>query len=155
MRVSAGRLHDVRLLDELPLEPGAIYVMDRAYIDFEHLFRFQSAGAFFVVRAKSNLRWRRRYSRPVDKQLDLRCDQTIVLTGPKTAASYPQPLRRVGFRDTQQQRTFHFLTNNFELPARTVADLYRLRWRVELHFRWLKQPYIIAVAIRPSMMDQA
>ena len=127
------------MLDELPPEPGAIYVMDRAYIDFRRLFRLQAAGAFFVVRAKSNLLWRRRYSRPVDKQLDLRCDQTIVLTGPHTAAKYPQPLRRVGFRDTDQRRTFHFLTNNFEVPARMVADLYRQRWRIELLFRWLKQ----------------
>ena len=139
VRISAGRLHDVRMLDELPVEPGAIYVMDRAYIDFLRLFGLHSAAAFFVVRAKSNLRWRRRYSRAVDKQLDLRCDQTILLTGSKTAASYPQPLRRVGFRDTHQQRTFHFLTNNFELPARMIADLYRQRWQVELHFRWLKQ----------------
>ncbi len=99
--------------------------MDRAYIDFFRLSRLHSAGAFFVVRAKSNLLWRRRYSRLIDKQLDLRCDQTIILTGPQTVAKYPQPLRRVGFRDTDQRRTFHFLTNNFELPARTVADLYR------------------------------
>ena len=136
--ISDGKLHDVKVLDELPPEPGAIYVMDRAYIDFRRLLRLQTAGAFFVVRAKSNLLWRRRYSRPVDKQLDLRCDQTIVLTGPQTVAKYPLPLRRVGFRDTDQRRTFHFLTNNFEVPARTVADLYRHRWRVELLFRWLK-----------------
>lgn len=126
------------MLDELPSEPEAIYVMDRAYVDFRRQFRWQSAVAFFVVRAKSNLRWRRRYSRPVDKQLDLHCDQTIGLTGPQTAAKYPQPLRRVGFRDTDQRRTFHFLANSFELPARTVADLYRHRWRVEFLFRWLK-----------------
>ena len=136
--ISDGKLHDVKVLDELPPEPGAIYVMDRAYIDFRRFLRLQTAGAFFVVRAKSNLLWRRRYSRPVDKQLDLRCDQTIVLTGPQTVAKYPLPLRRVGFRDTDQRRTFHFLTNNFEVPARTVADLYRHRWRVELLFRWLK-----------------
>ena len=139
VRISDGKLHDVKVLDELPPEPGAIYVMDRAYIDFFRLSRLHSAGAFFVVRAKSNLLWRRRYSRPIDKQLDLRCDQTIILTGPQTVAKYPQPLRRVGFRDTDQRRTFHFLTNNFELPARTVAELYRQRWRVELLFRWLKQ----------------
>ena len=137
--ISEGRLHDVKLLDQLTPEPGAIYVMDRAYVDFLRLFRWHCAGAFFVVRAKSNLRWRRRYSRPVDKQLDLRCEQTIVLTGLRTAASYPQPQRRVGFRDTDQGRTFHFLTNNFELPARTIADLYRRRWRIELFFRWLQQ----------------
>ena len=139
IHISDGKLHDVKVLDELPPEPGAIYVMDRAYIDFRRLFRLHAAGAFFVVRAKSNLLWRRRYSRPVDKQLDLRCDQTIVLTGLQTVAKYPQPLRRVGFRDSDQHRTFHFLTNNFEVPARTVADLYRHRWQVELLFRWLKQ----------------
>ena len=138
IHISDGKLHDVKVLDELPPEPGAIYVMDRAYIDFRRLCRLLAAGAFFVVRAKSNLLWRRRYSRPVDKQLDLRCDQTILLSGTKTAAKYPHPLRRVGFRDTDQQRTFHFLSNNFELPARTIADLYRHRWRVELLFRWLK-----------------
>ena len=93
---------------------------------------------FSVVRAKSNRLWRRCYSRPVDKQLDLRCDQTIILAGSQTAAKYPQPLRRVGFRDTDQQRSSHFLTNNFELPARTVADLCRHRWRIELLIRWLK-----------------
>ena len=136
--ISDGKLHDVKALDELPPEPGAIYVMDRAYVDFLRLFRLYSAGAFFVVRAKSNLLWRRRYSRPVDKGLDLRCDQTIVLSGTQTVAKYPQPLRRVGFRDTDKQRTFHFLSNNFEVPARTVAELYRHRWRVELLFRWLK-----------------
>ncbi len=137
--ISDGKLHDVKMLDQRPPEPGAIYVMDRAYSDFRRLFRLQAAGAIFVVRAKSNLLWRRRYSRPVDQQLDLRCDQTIVLTGAQTAAKYPQPLRRVGFRDTDQRRTSHFLTNNFEVPARMVADLYRRRWRIELLLRWLQQ----------------
>ena len=113
--------------------------MDRAYVDFQRLSRLNQSAAFFVVRAKSNARWRRRYSRPVDKQQGLRCDQTIVLTGRATARKYPQPLRRVGFRDAASQRTFHFLTNHFELPARTVADLYRNRWQVELFFRWIKQ----------------
>lgn len=139
MHISDGRLHDVKVLDQLPPEPGSIYVMDRAYVDFQRLYRLQHGAAFFVVRQKTNLLWQRRYSRPVDKQLDLRCDQTIMLTGRPTAAKYPAPLRRVGFRDVDQQRTFHFLTNYFEIPARTVADLYRLRWRVELLFRWLKQ----------------
>ncbi len=113
--------------------------MDRAYVDFQRLFRLHAAAAFFVVRAKSNTRWWRRYSRPVDKQQGLRCNQTIVLTGRATASKYSHPLRRVGFRDTDLRRTFHLLTNNFELPARTVADLYRHRWHVELFFRWLKQ----------------
>ena len=138
MHISDGRLHDVKLLDQLPPEPGSIYVMDRAYVDFQRLFRFQQAAAFYVVRQKTNLLWQRRYSRPVDKQQDLRCDQTIILTGRATAAKYPAALRRVGFRDVDKQRTFHFLTNHFAIPARTVADLYRLRWRVELLFRVLK-----------------
>ena len=136
--ISDGKLHDAKVLDGLPPEPGAIYLTDRAYIDFVRLFRLQTAGAFFVVRAKSNLLWRRRYARPVDKQLNLRCDQTIVLTGSQTATKSPHPLRRVGLRDTDQQRSFHFLTNNFELPARTVADLYRHRWKIEFLFRVLK-----------------
>jgi len=139
MHISDGRLHDVKVLDQLPPEPGSIYVMDRAYVDFQRLFRLQQAAAFYVVRQKTNLLWQRRYSRPVDKRQDLRCDQTIMLTGQPTAAKYPAPLRRVGFRDVDKQRTFHFLTNHFDIPARTVADLYRLRWRVELLFRWLKQ----------------
>ena len=96
--------------------------MERAHVDFRRLFPWHSAGTFFEVRAKSKLLWRRRYSRPADKQLDLRCDQTIVLTGSRTAASYPQPQRRTGCRDTDQGRAFHFLTNNFELPARTGTD---------------------------------
>ena len=137
--ITEGKLRAVNILDVLPPEPGCIYVMDRAYIDFQRLFRLQAAAAFFVVRAKSNSRWRRRYSRQVDKQLGLRWDQTIVLPGATTAAKYCHPLRREGCRDTDERRTFHFLTNNCELPALTVADLYRNRWHVELFFRWLQQ----------------
>ncbi len=95
-----------------------------------------------MVCAKSNLLWRRRYSRPIDKELDLRCDQTIVLTGAQTAAKYPQPLRHVSFRDTDRHHTFHFLINNFEVPARMVTDLYRLRWRIELLFKWSSDYHI-------------
>ena len=127
------------MLDLLVPEPGAFYVMDRAYIDFGRLFHLHSLGAFFVVRAKSNTRFRRRYSRPVDKSAGVQCDQTIVLTGVNTGRDYPQPLRRVKYRDVQTGRTFNFLTNHFAVPAATVADLYRHRWQVELFFKWIKQ----------------
>ena len=139
IHVSEARRHDVNVLDLLVPEPGAFYVMDRAYIDFGRLFHLHSLGAFFVVRAKSNTRFRRRYSRPVDKSAGVQCDQTIVLTGVNTGRDYPQPLRRVKYRDVQTGRTFNFLTNHFAVPAATVADLYRHRWQVELFFKWIKQ----------------
>ena len=139
IHVSEARRHDVNVLDLLVPEPGAFYVMDRAYIDFARLFRLHSLGAFFVVRAKSNTKFRRRYSRPVDKPAGVLCDQTIVLTGVNTGRDYPQPLRRVKCRDAQTGRTFNFLTNHFAVPAATVADLYRHRWQVELFFKWIKQ----------------
>ena len=139
IHVSEARRHDVNVLDLLVPEPGAFYVMDRAYIDFARLFRLHSLGAFFVVRAKSNTKFRRRYSRPVDKSTGVQCDQTIVLTGVNTGRNYPQPLRRVKYRDAQTGRTFNFLTNHFAVPAATVADLYRNRWQVELFFKWIKQ----------------
>ena len=139
IHVSEARRHDVNVLDLLVPEPGAFYVMDRAYIDFGRLFHLHSLGAFFVVRAKSNTRFRRRYSRPVDKPAGVLCDQTIVLTGVSTGRDYPQPLRRVKYRDAQTGRTFNFLTNHFAVPAATVADLYRHRWQVELFFKWIKQ----------------
>ena len=139
IHVSEARRHDVNVLDLLVPEPGAFHVMDRAYIDFARLFHLHSLGAFFVVRAKSNTRFRRRYSRPVDKSAGVQCDQTIVLTGVNTGRDYPQPLRRVKYRDVQTGRTFNFLTNHFAVPAATVADLYRHRWQVELFFKWIKQ----------------
>ena len=139
IHVSEARRHDVNVLDLLVPEPGAFYVMDRAYIDFGRLFHLHSLGAFFVVRAKSNTKFRRRYSRPVDKPAGVLCDQTIVLTGVNTGRDYPQPLRRVKYRDAQTGRTFNFLTNHFAVPAATVADLYRHRWQVELFFKWIKQ----------------
>ena len=139
VHVSEAKLHDVNVLDRLIPEPGAFYVMDRAYIDFGRLYVMHSLGAFFVVRAKSNTQYRRRYSREVDKSTGLRCDQTVVLTGVQSKDDYPQPLRRVKYFDEQTGKTFNFLTNHFAIPATTVADLYRHRWRVELFFKWIKQ----------------
>jgi hypothetical protein len=139
IHVSDGKLHDVNVLDILAPESGAFYIMDRGYLDFERLFTLQLAGAFFVIRAKSNTQYQRRYSRPVDKTTGVRCDQTVVLTGVTTAGDYPQPLRRIKYHDAMTGKTFNFLTNNFAIPARTVADLYRCRWQVELFFKWIKQ----------------
>lgn len=138
IRISDGKMADVRVLDELIPEPGAFYVMDRAYLDFYRLYRLEQCGAFFVTRAKRNTQFRRRYSRPVDKSCGLRCDQTIVLTGVDSPRWYPQPLRRVRFCDPDG-RTLVFLTNNFRLPALTIAQLYRCRWQIELFFKWIKQ----------------
>ncbi len=139
LHISDGKLHDVNVLDMLLPEAGAFYIMDRGYVDFARLFTLQTAGAFFVIRAKSNTQYRRRYSHPVDHSTGLRCDQTIVLTGVKAATDYPQPLRRIKYHDQQTGNTFNFLTNNFVIPAQTTADLYRSRWQVELFFKWIKQ----------------
>jgi len=137
--ISDGKLHDVKALDVLVLLPGAYYVLDRGYLDFGRLFRFQQAGAFFVTRAKTNLQYARRASHPVDTTTGLRCDQTIVLTGPKTATLYPLPLRRIRYTDPDTGKRLVFLTNNFTLPALTIAQLYKARWQVELFFKWIKQ----------------
>lgn len=137
--VTDGKTHDVNILDELPIEPGAAYVMDRGYVDFERLHAIHRAGAFFVTRAKKNCDCRRVYSRPVDKASGLQCDQTVALRGVKTRKDYPDQLRRVRYRDAVDGRRFVFLTNNFELPALTIAELYRCRWQVELFFKWIKQ----------------
>jgi hypothetical protein len=139
IHISDGKLHDVNVLDLLLPEPGAFYIMDRGYVDFKRLFSLNLAGAFFVIRAKSNTQYKRRYSHPIDKSGGVRCDQTIVLTGVNSATDYPQPLRRIKYHDAQTGKTFNFLTNNFARPAQTVADLYRCRWQVELFFKWIKQ----------------
>jgi hypothetical protein len=139
LAVSAGKLHDVNALDLLLPVAGAYYVVDRGYLDFGRLFRFQQAGAFFVTRAKANLQYARRYSQPVDKTTGLQCDQTIVLTGPKTATRYPLPLRRIRYTDPETGKGLVFLTNDFSLPALTIAQLYKARWQVELFFKWIKQ----------------
>ena len=138
IHISDGKLHDVNVLDELLPEAGAFYVMDRGYLDFERLHRLHLTGAFFVTRAKSNLKAKRRYSHPVDRSSGLICDQTITLTVFYSKAGYPDTLRRIRFK-TDAGKTLVFLTNNFALPALTIAELYRCRWQVELFFKWIKQ----------------
>jgi len=139
IRVSSGKMHEVNVLDDLWIEPGAFYVMDKAYLDFARLFRLHRHAAFFVIRAKSNLAYTRRESRPVDKTTGLRSDQSIVLSGPLVSQKYPEPLRRIGYYDSEHQRKLVFLTNNFMLPPLVIAELYRCRWQVELFFKWIKQ----------------
>jgi len=138
IHISDGKLHDVNVLDELLPEPGAFYVMDRGYLDFERLRRLHLAGAFFVTRARSNLKAKRRYSRPVQRTSGLICDQTITLTVFYSKTGYPEALRRIRFK-TEEGKTLVFLTNNFALPAFTITELYRCRWQVELFFKWIKQ----------------
>ena len=139
IHISDGKMHDVNILDHLTPEPGAFYVMDRGYVDFTRLARLDEAGSFFVTRAKSNMKARRRYSRPVDRSTGLICDQTIMLTGFYTRQGFENPLRRVKFKDAETGKTLVFLTNNFALPAMTIARLYKYRWQVELFFKWIKQ----------------
>jgi hypothetical protein len=139
IRISHGKTHDLAALDHLPLEPGAFYIMDKGYTDFARLHRFHQAGAFFVVRGKRGLDFRRRLRREVDRDSGLRSDQTVVLCGPLTAQRYPDPLRRIAYFDAQNEQRFVFLTNNFVLPAVTIAQLYKCRWQVELFFKWIKQ----------------
>ena len=137
--ISDGKMHDVKVLDLLQPEPAAFYIMDRGYLDFERLARLDDAGSFFVTRAKSNTQVRRRYSRYVDRSTGLVCDQTVVLTGYYTRKGFDSPLRRVKFNDPETGKTLVFLSNNFALPAMTIAKLYKYRWRVELFFKWIKQ----------------
>jgi transposase len=137
--VTGGQVHDVNLLDQLLPEPGAFYLLDRGYLDFARLYLFTQACAYFITRAKHNTQFYRRAGRPVDRSTGLRSDQTIGLTGPKTARLYPAPLRRIHCIDAEKDLDLIFLTNNFLLPALTIAQLYRARWRVELFFRWIKQ----------------
>lgn len=139
IHISDGTLHDVNALDILTLDVGAYYVMDRGYLDFERLNKFNQIPAYFVTRAKSNTQYKRRYSHPIDRSTGLMCDQTIVLTGFYARKDYPGALRRVKFRDEKTGKTLVFLTNNFTLPALTIAQLYRSRWQVELFFKWIKQ----------------
>jgi Domain of unknown function (DUF4372)/Transposase DDE domain len=137
--ISDGKLHEVNVLDQLVPEPGAFYVMDRGYLDFERLGRYDAAGSFFVIRAKSNLKAQRRYSQPVDRRTGLICDQTVVLTSYYSHKGFDAPLRRIRFKDPESGKTLVFLTNNFVLPALTITRLYRLRWQIELFFKWIKQ----------------
>jgi hypothetical protein len=137
--ITDGKVHDVNILDEIFPEAGAFYVMDRGYVDFERLYRFTLSSAFFVVRTKSNVLLQRRSSRPVDKATGVRSDHTVILTAIDTAKAYPDPLRRVSYLDVDTRKRFRFLTNNFDLPALTIAKIYKCRWQVELFFKWIKQ----------------
>lgn len=139
IKITDGKTHDMRVLDDLMPEPGCFYILDRGYVDYGRLFALHQNQAFFVIRAKSNLQCSRLFSRPVDKAMDLRCDQTVILSGIYTRQAYPDRLRRIRFYDRDNGRYLTFLTNNFSLPALTIALLYKLRWQIELFFRWIKQ----------------
>jgi len=139
IRITDGKVHDVNILDELILEPGAIYIMDRGYLDFARLYTFTQNLSTFITRAKSNFDYRRLYYQKVDKTTGLRCDQTIKLNGFYPSQDYPAVLRRIGFFDIETSKKFIFLTNNFALPALTIAQLYKCRWRIEIFFKWIKQ----------------
>jgi hypothetical protein len=138
IRITDGKVHDVNILDDILPEAGSFYVMDRGYIDFERLYRFTLYSAFFVVRTKQNVLLQRRYSHPVDKSTGVRSDQTVILASTGSATAYPDALRRVSYLDHITQKRLKFLTNNFTLPALTIAQIYKKRWEVELFFRWIK-----------------
>ncbi len=139
IRVTSGDVHDVNILDEIVPEAGAFYVMDRGYIDFDRLHVFTLSSAFFVVRSKTNILLQRRYSHPVDKNTGVRSDQTVILSSYQSASVYPEPLRRMSYYDAETNKRLVFLTNNFSLPALTIAQIYKQRWQVELFFKWIKQ----------------
>jgi hypothetical protein len=139
IHISDGKVHEVNILDQLLPEPGAFYIMDRGFLDFERLYRFHEEGSFFVTRGKSNLKVQRRYSHPVDRKTGVICDQTVVLTGFYSHQGFEAPLRRIRFKDPETAKALIFLTNNFVLPAFTITELYRCRWQVELFFKWIKQ----------------
>ncbi len=137
--ISDGKVHDVNVLDYIIPEPGSFYIMDRGYIDFERLYQINLGPAFFIVRAKSNFQFHRIYSRSIDKQTGLRCDQIIKLTAHYPSKDYPEKLRRIKYYDAVTNNRLVFITNNFDLPALTIAKLYKCRWQVELFFKWIKQ----------------
>lgn len=137
--ISDGKMGDVEVLDLIGFEPGSFYIMDRGFVDFARLYILHQASAFFVIRANANLQYRRLYSHAIDKTTGLRCDQTIALSGPRSALRYPQALRRVKFYDAEHNKLLVFLTNHARLPALTIAQLYRCRWQIELFFKWIKQ----------------
>ena len=139
LHISDGKLHDVNVLDILPIEAGAFYVMDRGYVDFTRLYAMHQAGAFFVIRAKQGMDARRVYSSPTQRSIGVICDQRVMLNGFYSAKAYPEHLRRVRFKDPESGKTLVFLTNNTILPALTIAALYKSRWQVELFFKWIKQ----------------
>ncbi|MEA3445551.1 MAG: IS4 family transposase [Bacteroidota bacterium] len=137
--ITEANIHDVNMLDELITLPNAIYIMDRGYIDFARLYTINLSKAFFVIRPKKHFSYQRRYSRHVDKSTGLRCDQTIITTGIQSSKSYPDPIRRISFFDVETKKRLIFLTNNFQMPALNIAQLYKKRWAVELFFKWIKQ----------------
>jgi IS4 transposase len=137
--ISQGKQADVRILGELLIEPGALYVMDRGYVDFERLYRFVLASAFFVTRTKAGIQLNRLESRPVDRTTGLCSDHIVWLAHPQSVRHYPEKLRRISYRDPEDGKVLVFLTNNFDLPALIITQLYKLRWRVELFFKWIKQ----------------
>jgi len=139
IHISDGKLHEVNALDRLLPEAGAFYIMDRGFTDFARLHRFDQSGSFFVIRGKSNLKFTRCYSHPVERSSGVICDQTVVLSGTRSARAYNAALRRIRFKEPETGKTLVFLTNNFTLPAMTVTQLYRYRWQVELFFKWIKQ----------------
>jgi hypothetical protein len=139
IKITDGKVHDVNILDDLIPEPGSYYIMDRGYLDFARLYNLTQFFAFFVIRSKANLKFRRLYSHPIDKDTGLRCDQTIILTGIKSAKDYPDKLRRTRYFDIETDLDLTFLSNNFIIPALTIAQLYKCRWQVELFFKWIKQ----------------
>jgi len=139
IRITNGKVHDVNILDEILPEAGAFYVMDRAYIDFERLYWFTLCSTFFVTRTKENVLLQRRYSHSVEKSTGVLSDQTVILTAIESAKAYPEALRRISYRDPITEKRLRFLTNNFVLPALTIAEIYRCRWQVELFFKWIKQ----------------
>lgn len=137
--ITHGRIHEVNILDEIPIEAGAIYIMDRGYLDFSRLYKIHQSAAFFVTRAKSNFRFQRLYSQTIDKSTGLQCDQSVSVVGFYAKRDYPVKLRRIRFYDAQQEKRLVFLTNNFNLPALTITELYQRRWQIELFFKWIKQ----------------
>ena len=137
--ITHGKVHDVTILDQLIFEPGAFYIIDRGYLDFDRLYTIHQASAFFITRAKSNFRFRRLYSRPVDKSTGIQSDQIVVLEGFYSRKAYPDKLRRIRYFDTNQSKQLVFLTNNFTLPALTITQLFQCRWQIEIFFKWIKQ----------------
>ena len=146
IHISDGKMHDVQALDRIDIEPGAYYVMDRGYIDFERLYRFTLGSAFFVTRTKKNILLERRYSHPVDKSTGVSADQTVILTSFESASAYPDNLRRISYRDPETAKRLKFPTNNFTLPALAIAQIYKQRWQVELFFEnatWCTPSYVM------------
>jgi hypothetical protein len=137
--ITDAKVHDVNILDKLIPEPGSIYVMDRAYLDFERLYRMHQGSAYFVIRKKTNTNFRRLYSNKIDRDTGLKCDQIVVLTGYYSKKAFPDKLRRVKYFDLETEKLLNFFTNQFTFPALTIAELYRCRWRVEIFFKWIKQ----------------